>query len=105
MWEKYKKYEPIFGAWYINGLIGEGAYGIIREDDAHIPGFIRISGDHRRARFYDRVELLRGLAEYLHCEGVALGLVVYPGERVDHLVKDLLRITKLAVAVVDAYAE
>lgn len=31
MWEEYKKYEPIFGSWYIKSLIGEGSYGQVYE--------------------------------------------------------------------------
>lgn len=31
MIDNYKKYEPLFGSWYINRLIGEGSYGQVYE--------------------------------------------------------------------------
>lgn len=31
MIENYRKYEPLFGSWYINKLIGEGSYGQVYE--------------------------------------------------------------------------
>ncbi|MBQ6540051.1 MAG: protein kinase [Oscillospiraceae bacterium] len=90
MWEKYKKYEPIFGAWYINGLIGEGSYGQVYEIER------RDFGVYRSA--LKIVSIPRSQAEIEAARGEGMddaSLKSYYRSLVDEIVKEFSLMSKL----------
>jgi len=58
-----------------------------------------------RSRLDERVKLLRRLAEYLHCDRVALGFIFHFAQRVDDLPVNRIAVAHIAFSVVNGNAE
>ena len=74
----------------------------------YIPGFVCllcICSHPLRACLDERVQIHRGLAEQIHRESIALGLVRYVAQSVDDFPVDLFRISQSSVGVGDGDAE
>ena len=67
--------------------------------------FLRVIPHFLAAEVDERIELLRGLRHEVHGQRVPLGLVFDLTERVDGVVKDVLRAAEAAVGVGDLYAQ
>ena len=83
----------------------QGFERVVVKDIAHIMRFLRVSPHFLAAEVDERIELLRGLRHEVHGQRVPLGLVFDLTERVDGVVKYILRAAEAAVGVGDLYAQ
>jgi len=90
MIEKYKKYEPLFGSWYIKGLIGEGSYGKVYEIVRHD------FGEYRSALKIISIPKSNAEIEASRGEGMDdASLKSYYRSLVDEIVKEFALMNKL----------
>lgn len=90
MLEKYKKYEPLFGSWYIKGLIGEGSYGQVYEIER------RDFGIYKSALKIISIPRGNGEIEAARGEGMDdTSLKSYYRSLVDEIVKEFALMSKL----------
>ena len=72
---------------------------VVVQHIAHVVGFLRVFAQLVAAQFDDGVQLLCGLGHEIHSQCVPLGLVFHLAERVDGIVKYILRAAEAAVGV------
>ena len=89
--ERYKSYEPLFGNWYINGILGAGSYGTVYEIQRH-----DMSGVYSAALKAITIPQHPGEVESMWAEGMNMGSITsYFHQMVEEVVSEVVLMSRL----------